>query len=204
MIGGLNPLLRMWTSPRPTVRAIVNVNPRFGVFYLAWGYALQSILFFVSYWSLGLSYPAFAILSVGLILSPLFGYIWLYFTGWVLHFTGGWLGGKAPMLHLRTALAWSKIPSVLLLFMWLLLMIADIDTAFVNGVAGTSSLFVTFITSILGIWSLVLLILSLQEVQRFSLARAIVNVILAGFISWILSALLFFVFRYFSLLIAFN
>lgn len=201
MIGGINPWATMWTSPRSTIRSIVNMNPKYGVFYLAWIYALQSYLFLASYWSFGLSFSFATILLVGLLFSPLFGWIWLYFTGWVLHFTGRWLGGKAPRPHLRTAVAWAKLPSSISLLMWLILMIAGTDFAFVNGVTGPSTLFINFILFILGIWSIVLLILSLREVQGFSLSRALFNVLLLWIISWVISFCVFLIFRYFYITI---
>jgi hypothetical protein len=196
MIGGINPWANMWTSPRSTIRTVVNINPKYGVLSLAWIYALQTYLFFASYWSFGLSFSFAAILVVGLVLSPLIGWVWIYFTGWVLYFTGAWLGGKAPMAHLRTAAAWSKIPSSISLLMWLILMIAGTDLVFINGVSGPSSLFIHFILFILGVWSLVLLILSVREVQGFSVPRTLLNIFLAWLIAWVVSFFLFLIFRY--------
>ena len=196
MIGGINPWASMWTSPRSTIRTIVNVNPRYGVFFLASIYALQTYLFFASYWSVGLSFPFYSILLVGIVLSPLIGWVWLYFSAWILHFTGQWLGGSAPMSHLRTAVAWSKIPSSVSLLMWLILMIAGADMVFVNGVSGPSSLFINFIAFILGIWTVVLLILSVREVQGFSLLRTLANVVLASIINTLISFVVIFILRY--------
>ena len=197
MISGINPWVNMWTSPRSTIRTLVNVNPKYGVFYLAWIYVLQTYLFFASYWSFGLSFSFASILAAGVVLSPLIGWIWLYFTGWVLYLTGGWLGGKAPIAHLRAAAAWSKLPSAISLLMWLILMIAGTDLVFINGVSGPSTLFINFILFILGIWSLVLLVLAVREIQGFAAARALLNIFLAWMISWVASFLVFLTFRYF-------
>jgi len=196
MIGRINPWATMWTSPRSTIRIIVNVNPKYGVFYLAWIYALQTYLFLASYWSFGLTFSFYSILLVGIVLSPLIGWVWVYFTGWLLYLTGGWLGGQASMAHLRTAAAWSKLPSAISLLMWLILMIASTDLLFVNGVSGPSTLFINFILFILGMWSLVLLLLSVQEVQGFAMPRTLLNIFLAWFISWIISFLVFLVLRF--------
>ena len=188
MINGLNPWISMWTNPRATIRAIVNINPKFGVFYLALIYALKSNLFFSNYWSLGLSFPFYAIFLASVLLAPLFGMIWVYFAGWVLYFTGEWLGGKAPMAHLRAAVAWSKIPSFVSILMWLVLLIANAEITFIHVGSGPSSVFMSLISLILGIWSLVLLVQSVREVQGFSAGRSFINVM----ISWVISSIITF------------
>ena len=197
MIGGINPWVVMWTSPRSTIRSIVNVNPKYGVFALAWIYALQTYFLLASYWSFGLSYSFYTILIIGIVFSPLIGWIWIYFTGWTLHLTGRWLKGSASMAHLRTAAAWSKLPSSIALAMWLILMIGGRDYAFINGVTGPSTLFINFILFVISIWNLVLLIRSGQEVQGFTPLRSISNVVLAGITEWIATFLVFLFFRFF-------
>jgi len=196
MIGGINPWATMWTSPRSTIRTVVNVNPRYGVFYLAWIYALQSFLYFASYWSFGLSYSFFTILIAGIVLSPLIGMIWVYFMAWIFFLTGKWIRGTAPLSHLRAAVAWSILPSSLTLLMWLILMIAGTDMVFVHGVSGPSSLFIHFISLVIWIWSVVLLIISVREVQGFSAPRAVLNVFLTWVVSWVAWILFFMLGRY--------
>jgi hypothetical protein len=76
------------------------------------------------------------------------------------------------------------------------LMIGGMNEVFVNGVSGPSSLFINFIVFILGIWSWVLLIQSVREVQGFSLLRTLLNFVFAWLISTVISFFIFFVFRY--------
>lgn len=191
MIGGLNPYMTMWAHPRNTIRAIITAKPKYGVFLLATVYALQSFFYFANYWSFGLSYTFYTILAVGAAFCPLIGLVWLYLTGWVLYFTGRIMGGRAPQLYLRTASAWSKIPSSAGLFMWFLLLVAHPEYVFIQNAGGPTALFISFITVILSIWSMVLLIQSVREVQGFSLLRSLINVVFA----WLFfSVLLFFFF----------
>ena len=200
MMGGMNPWLSMWTQPRHTIRAIIQTNPKYGVLYLAAIYSLQNFFYFSNYWSLGLSTSFFAILITGIVLCPFIGMIWLYFAGWILYFTGRWLEGKAPMRQLRTALAWSKIPTAIGLLMWFILLLAYPEYVFILDSGGPSSIFINFITSILCIWSFVLLIQSIREVQYFSVGRAIINVLLSLIVTWVFSFILFALIRYFYLL----
>src|SRR3990172_2246146 len=138
MTGRMNPWLNMWTQPRNTIRAILQTNPKYGIFYLAAIYALQNFFYFANYWSVGISVRFYVILITGIILSPFIGLIWLYFSAWVLYFTGKWLKGKAPMLHLRTAVAWAKIPTSINLLMWFVLLLAHPDYVFILDAGGPS------------------------------------------------------------------
>ena len=196
MIGGINPWMCMWTNPRLTIRAIVTVNPRYGVFYLAWLYVLQTFFFVANYWSLGFSFSFLSLLTAALVLSPFVGYLWLYFTGWVFYFTGRWLGGQAPMSHLRAAAAWSKIPVSIALVMWLILMVVNPEWTFIQGISLPSTVFIQLIAFILGIWSFVLLIQSIREIQGFTILRSLLNLIIASLISSVASILVFAALKY--------
>lgn len=190
------PWLTMWAQPKSTIRDIVHFNPKQGVLTLSAIYALDSFLFYANWWSLGLSYPFYQILIASIVLSLFIGVIWLYFMGWIFHFTGRWLKGHAPALHLRAALAWSRIPFLAGLFMWMILLTAQPDYVFVQDAGGPSSLFINFISLALGLWSFILLIQTIREVQGFSVGRSFFNVILAYFISSLLFFTLFNVSRY--------
>jgi hypothetical protein len=196
VVGGVNPWIGIWTSPRSTIRGIVNLNPRYGVFALSWIYAFHTYFFLVSYWALGISYSFYSLLLIGILSSALTGWIWIYCTGWILYFTGRWLGGEAPVAHARTAAAWSKIPFAISLFMWIILMVGGNDLIFVNGITGPSALFLHAIGFILSTWSLVLLFLSVQEIQGFSFSRTLANLLLFWIVSSVFWFFVFFIFHY--------
>ncbi|MES2274149.1 MAG: YIP1 family protein [Chlamydiota bacterium] len=195
-IRGVNPWRSMWDEPRKTVRAIVLAKPTFGVFLLATLYALVNLFFLAGLWSLGLKVPFFSILIGAVLLAPLLGWAWIYIAGWVFYFTGRLLKGRAPRSHLRAAIAWSKIPAVLSLFIWVIFLVAQPEYVFIQDAGGVSSLFVDFISLSLGVWSLILLIQALREVQKFSLGRALVNILFAWAFSGILYLLVYVFFRY--------
>lgn len=187
-IAGMNPWLTMWSQPRSTIRALIHNKPAYGIYILAAIFALQSFFFYANWWSLGLSTSTYLLLALGVILSPLLGLIWLYFTAFIFYLTGRLLKGAAPASHLRTAIAWSRIPTTITLLMWLILIFTSSDSVFIQEpTSGPSSIFVNLITFILGIWSLILLIQSLREIQSFSIGRTLFNI----FLAWILSSILF-------------
>lgn len=187
MIAGMNPWLTMWGQPRATIRALVHSKPSYGTFLLATIYALQSFFFYANWWSLGLHTHYYTLLSLGVLLSPLIGFIWLYFNAWLLYVTGQLFRGQAPSASLRTALAWSNIPTSLNLLPWLIFLALDPSTAFIQDAGGTPSVFLNLISFILTFWSLILLIQCLRELQSFSILRSLLNI----FFTWILSSITF-------------
>lgn len=187
-VAGMNPWLAMWSQPRSTIRALVHNRPSYGIFSLATIFVLQSILYYANWWSLGLQNDSYTILLVGLILSPFVGCIWLYSVSWIFYLTGRLFRGICSAQHLRAAIAWSKVPMTLSLLMWVILLAFHPDVLFIQDGGGPSSLFINLITFILVLWSFILLIQSIRELQHFTLRRAIANVV----VSLTLSRALFF------------
>ncbi len=176
----------MWSQPRNTIRDIAFNRPRFGVYFLASIYALQGFFFYANWWSLGIRerYPLY--LALGIVLSPLVGILWLYLTGALFYLSGKLFHGQASLLQIRALVAWSAIPFTITLVMWLLLLFYTPEYTFIQESGPYSSIFINTITLMVKIWSFVLLIQSLREVQRFSLRVAIINILIVWFISWIL------------------
>jgi hypothetical protein len=181
----MNPWLSIWNQPKSTLRAIVHHNPSYGVFYLSAFYALQSFFFYLNWWSVGLENEFFHLLLTALLLSPFIGIIWIYYIGMIFYFTGRLLKGTAPAAHLRTVIAWSKIPHAINLLIWFILIFTDSETVFIQDGGGPSSIFVNAIAFLLALWSVVLLVQGLSEIQQFSTHRSIANVVIA----WALSNL---------------
>lgn len=174
-----NPWFSIWTQPRQTIRAIVARHPRYHFFYLAALYGLQNVLFYATYYSVGLTFHFAIVLLLAVVLSPLIGIVWFYFYGWLLHFTGRWLKGEAPFSHVQAALAWSKVPLVINILMWFILLAFTSEGMFIQYVSAPSIFFINAITLITGIWSLVILIQGIREVQNFSVWRTIGNLVIA-------------------------
>lgn len=194
------PWLSMWNQPRTTVRTLTHSRPTFGVYLLSTVYALQSLFFYANWWSLGLSFNYSPIITVSVIASPFFAVVWLYFMGYIYYLTGRIFRGNAEALYLRTCLAWSKIPYSVNLLMWFVLIFSNPNYVFIQDSLGPSSLFVNLIVLIVGIWSFVLLVQSVREVQQFSFLKALANVILAWLVSGIVYFLIFSIVRYFYLM----
>lgn len=192
MIGNVNPWFSIWMNPRSTIRKIVKVNPRFSVFPLACLYSLENCFSLSNHWSLGISFPYYVILLSAIFLTPFLAWVWLYFTGWLLSITGKWVRGHAPRSHLRAALAWSKVPVCVSLLLWLIPLLSNPEITFIHIQRNPFSLFTSIISIILSIWSLVLLIQTIREVQEISIGRSFANIISTLAISFVAFFLVFF------------
>lgn len=101
---GKSPWLTIWTSPRATIRRIVDYDPKHLVLVLAMLAGFANALNTTSANNLGdiLSIPI--ILLICAIIGPIFGVIGLYVYGALLKWTGGWIGGQGSSVQIRLLL----------------------------------------------------------------------------------------------------
>ena len=106
--------------------------------------------------------------------GALFGWISFYIYSFLIRFTGKWLGGQADTDSILRVLAYSAIPSIstlILIIFKLFLVGSDLfENVLTYGF--------TIIESILGIWTFVLSVVGISEVQQFSIGKAILNILL--------------------------
>ncbi len=115
-------------------------------------------------------------------------------------FTGRWIKGQGDFQKTRAAYAWSCVPLAVGDLFWLILLMVFGSSLFVNPSPemelsmGQSSLILALLFGkmVFSVWSLVIYLNALAEVQQFSIFRAIGNVIIAA----ILIGLVFGVFWY--------
>lgn len=193
----MNPWVTIWTQPRATIRHIVETNPKKSFFWLASICSLQSLLFLANYISLGLSYHYFLIILLCVVFSPILGGIWIYFYGWLFYITGKWLGGTAHPIEVRAAFAWSRVPLLINLCMWIVLLIFTAGHAFIQYQSLATLIFMSVVAFVSGIWSLILLIQCLKEVHNFSLGFALGNTFLGYGIGFLVIFVITFLLRLF-------
>ncbi|MFN2272712.1 MAG: Yip1 family protein, partial [Anaerolineae bacterium] len=135
-----------------------------------------------------MSFTALAIaLGICATIGPISGLIGLYLYGWLFRVTGRWLGGNAYPIEVRAAIAWSAVPQIwgtILQALKLVLIVYVLYANAINYYISSSALLATLgisllVESIIGIWSLVVLIKSLGEVHSFSAWKALGAVLLA-------------------------
>lgn len=184
---GFNPWSAILTKPKETIQAIVEFNPNYHLLLLSMIYGFSALLGLAQNLKLGEKLDFISIIIPAIILAPLWGYIAFSVSSWFVFFTGKWIGGKAPFKHIRAVAAWSNVPAIVSAFMWLLLLFIfghgifqDFATKPELSAAQVWTVFsIMFVQLIASIWSLVIYINALAQVQQFSILRAISNIILS-------------------------
>lgn len=200
-----NPWFSIWLRPRSTIAGIIATNPNRSLWWLAAIYGFTSILNLFQTGTFGAQLTPFAIFLIAAIISPLYGYVAFAIWNFFVTFTGKWLKGKGNFVAVRAAYAWSCVPFIFHIPLWLLMAVMLGQRMFLDITANdltqtqTGALFgILIVKIVLAIWSLVIYINALAEVQKFSVLRAIFNIILAGVIAVVLFALLWSLIFYFS------
>lgn len=194
----------MWVKPRETIRQIVAEDPNKSIWVLGAIYGFSSLMNSFQSAALGTNLSLFPILLVALVLSPFWGYAFFSIWGWMISLTGKLFKGQGTFKEVRAAYAWSCVPLMINIPLWILLVFLFGNQLFLNfpdeqimvQTAPALALFVVLLGKLTAsIWSIVLYLNALAAVQKFSILRAIGNVLVAGLLSvvlvWILWVLLF-------------
>lgn len=182
----VNPWIGMWVRPRETIRAILSYNKSYLLMLLYWIYGLPLLLQFAQNFSLGDQYSLGMILGGSAVLAILFGFIGINLGAWLFKVTGRWIGGAGSFQDVRAAVAWSSVPNVISIAIWLtqLAMFGNkvFSIMFFSMPLIGMELTVTYICSIISvvimIWGLVILLKAIGEAQQFSAWKALLNVFL--------------------------
>ncbi|MFS8563125.1 MAG: YIP1 family protein [Rhabdochlamydiaceae bacterium] len=196
-----NPWLKIWVSPRETIRAITASNPKHFFYFLSGVYGFMMLLQIAQDFSLGLQMSLPWIIGGALVLSVGLGVLVFNIFGGLIYWTGKWIGGKSSFTNIKAAIAWAYVPSVVNAVVWFLLigvfgtqlfMSTFADTVFVG--YQLSIVFFGFLAQIIAsVWGFFMGLQTLGEVQGFSAWKALLNVIIPffmltmtfWFVSWI-------------------
>jgi hypothetical protein len=186
----LNPWLSMWMQPRATIQQIVDSNPERLVLVLAAIAGISRVLNRASLKSLGdiIEWPL--IFLIAAILGPVAGIIGLYIGGALIHWTGKWIGGKGSPENIRAAIAWSSIPVIWALLLWIpefALFGEELFTTKMPTILASPSLTLLLfgfgiIELVIGIWTIVVSLKCIGQVQGFSAWKALGNMALSALV----------------------
>lgn len=192
-----NPWLSIWTRPRLTIAEIVRTNPSYRFFLFCFIYGFVALLQAAQRAALGETAAVGPILLVAAVLGFFLGFVAISISSALLKWTGTWLGGKGAYREIRAAVAWSNVPVAVDLILWLALAVVFGAKVFTqdfgqivysqtaNGFifpAPRLLIGVGAIRLVLNIWSIVILLGGLSEVQGFSVFKAILNALFSIFI----------------------
>jgi hypothetical protein len=182
----VNPWIGMWVRPRETIRAILSYNKSYLLMLLYWIYGFPLLLQFAQNFSLGDQYSLGAIVGAAVVGAIIIGFIGINLGAWLFHWTGRWIGGAGSFQDIRAAVAWSAVPNVVGIAIWLIQLAMFGNKVFslmyFNMPLVGMQLSVTYICSVVSvvimIWGLVILLKAVGEAQRFSAWKALLNVFL--------------------------
>lgn len=174
----INPWIAMWTQPQKTIRAVISIDPKMGFLFLASVWFLQFFFLFEAHYTIQFPIHWALTIVVAVIVSPIIGSLCFYFIGWLLYVVGKLFRGKATQVQTRCAFAWSRIPLIIDLFMWLAISFFITELIFSKEGTDISFIFINLIVALTSVWAFVLLIGAVKEIQKFSLFKAFLNVLI--------------------------
>jgi hypothetical protein len=181
-----NPYVAIWTRPRATIRGIVDADPTYRVVPLAILEGIAASVKWASDLKAGESMSLPKVLALVILLGPVVGLAALYLAAWLLRMTGG-AAGKAKPAEIRAATAWSAVPSLATLPIWIIMIVyfgRALFTAEVQNLYGSLKLVLAHLATgllelVLSIWTLVVLLKCLSEIQGFSAWKALASTLLS-------------------------
>lgn len=181
---------RIWTEPRLVFKYLNDNSYDKFIYALLFFGGISSAFGNASSKNMGDNFSLIGVIAICIIAGGIFGWISFYIYAAMLSWTGKWLDGKGDTDSLLRMIAFSKVPStvalVLLVPQILLLgngIFKSDFNVFGNGVLTTIIYFFTvFIEVALAIWTFVLFVIGLSEVQKLSIGKSILNLLLPVFV----------------------
>lgn len=186
----LNPWISMWTRPRATMQQIIEENPERLVLLLAAIGGFSEALDRASTENLGDKMALPVIFAMAAVAGPILGIAGLYIGGALLRWTGEWIGGKGTSTTIRAAWAWSNVLLIWSLLLWIPALGFfgnEFFTAEIPGIEGDPlMLFILLgigaVEVVIRLWTFVVYLKCLGQVQGFSAWKALGNTLLAGLV----------------------
>lgn len=184
--GGVNPILSIWLNPRATLRRVLSESSEISIVLLALMSGYDSALSMSSLGNAGDQLDITSILLGGIVSAIFLGGLFVYLGALILKGIGVFLDGTATLKEIRFALAWSAIPNLFSLVLFLIsIMYFGVELFRTNSMIIESNIYHTiwlFTFVIVGvvtfIWSKIILLICLSEVQGYSLWKAFLNVLI--------------------------
>lgn len=196
---GLNPWISIWTQPRKTIQAIVNYDPKYRFILLSFIYGLPMFFQLAQNFSLGQKYSTVTIVGIGIVLAALIGMLSITISSALIYWTGKWIGGKASFYPVRAAVSWSNVPNVVTILFWIAWIVQFKSQLFLETFAtqraeSVGFMVVGLVQMVLSVWSLIILVKGVAQVQGFSAWKGLLNVLIpffmVGIVVWLLFVLI--------------
>lgn len=181
-----HPWVQMWTKPKQTIASIIQEDEKKGFLILSFLYGFAQSFYFAQYFSLGMVYEFWMNILLAAIFAVPVGVVYFSVSTYVIYLVGKVVRGKGSYHQIRAANAWSNVTQIASLAFVLPLILyfknAYFIASFFQNPFEGGALFLVFFYLIsqlvLSIWTFILFVLSLAEVQKFSVWRALLNIAL--------------------------
>lgn len=183
-----NPWFTIWTRPRATMQSILDHDPEQMVFLLGILLGIYDFLSRASAKNMGDMFTVPAIFALCIIMGPTGGLMLLYGVSALIKWTGKLLGGHGSHIEIRAAFAWSSVPLIWSLVVWIPVIALFGQEAFTKETPKIDSSIALQIEMVCWgcmqvvtfIWSFIIFLKCLAEAQRFSAWRSLLNLVLSS------------------------
>lgn len=178
--------IKIWTSPRQVLKFINNNHYDKFVNILLVFSGISSAFDRASLKDLGDKIPLSGVIAISIIAGGLLGWISYYIYAALLSWTGKWINGKGNTESILRMISYAMIPTIIALILLIPQIViygnemfkADGDilsAGLISNIIVYGSLLLEFI---LGIWTLIFIVIGISEVQKLSIGKSILNLLL--------------------------
>ncbi len=185
----LIPFLSIWVKPRSTIRKILDSNPEQHVLLLATLSGIYRLIDRASERSFGDSISFIPLLLLCIVGGGVSGVISIYLGGIFFRWIGSWFGGQASSQEVRAALAWSSVPDLVLLAIYLPIIIIFGHNWFISSTEWMNPILAVIVLAVLGpigflllLWRVFLFVKCLAEAHKFSAWKGLGTAILGAIV----------------------
>lgn len=194
-----HPFVTIFLNPRETIRGVLKEDCTLCVVVLSiliginkgFGFALKQ-----NFGQKG--YSLSKIIAISILVGIFNGIIMLYINSYFYYWLGKRYDGKASVNDLKKVFAYANIPSIIISILWIPKIALVKQEAFVSyskvilnnpNISSTFNV-ISFLSLILGIWSLVNFVKCYSEVEGISTKQAILVVVIGFFVILLVLALI--------------
>ncbi|WP_298121226.1 Yip1 family protein [Flavobacterium sp.] len=185
-----NIFTKIWTSPREVFKFINTYKYNKYVTVLLILAGISRTFDRASMKNMGDYFSIWGIIAFSILIGVIFGWITYYLYSALISWTGKWINGKGNTDSILRVLSYALIPSIVsLLFLIPQIIIYGneifksdgdiVSGGIVSNVIVYGSMIIEFA---LGIWSIVLCVIAISEVQKLSIGKSILNLILPAIV----------------------
>jgi hypothetical protein len=178
--------IKLLTSPREAFKFINDYKYEKHLYILLFLAGMVRTFDRASTKNMGDYYSIWTIIAICVIFGGLFGWITYYIYSALISWTGSWMNGKGNTQSILRVFAYAFFPSIFILILLIPqiaiyrneLFKSDNDLYSLASMESIVLYVILFLEFVLGIWSLVLCVIGISEVQKLSIGKSILNLIL--------------------------